>query len=108
VNKVDVVTQIGDALTKIDALLSDPKFSYRNPKWQQLFALRKHLDDQQRQLVQGIFADDSPEFDRIAKELGDASESLEKVAGDIAKLGTALQTVSAIASLADKILGLAI
>ena len=107
-NKVDVVIQIGDVLTKIDALLSDPKFSYSNPTWQQLFALRKHLDDQQRALVQEVFADDSPEFDQIARQLGEASESLEKVAGDIAKLGTVLQTVSSIASLADKILSLAV
>ncbi|HXT25426.1 MAG TPA: hypothetical protein VN749_11430 [Candidatus Eisenbacteria bacterium] len=107
-NKVDVATEIGDVLTTIDALLSDPEFSPSSPKWQQLFALRKHLDDQQRELVQEIFAEDSPEFDQIAKQLGEASDSLEKVAGSIAKLGTVLKTVSSIASLADKILSLAL
>lgn len=58
--------------------------------------------------MQEIFDEDSPEFNKIAKQLGDASDSLENVASSIAKVGAVLKTVSSIASLADKILRLAI
>lgn len=103
-SKVDIVNQIGDVLTQIDTILADPDFSPTSPNWHQLFALRKHLDDQQRELVQEIFADDTPQFNAIAKQLSDAADSLEKVSDSINKIGTILKTVSSIASLVDKIL----
>jgi len=102
--KIEVVTQIGDVLTQIDALLSAPDFSPSAPEWQQLFALRKHLDDQQRELVQEIIKDDSASFQNLAKQLSAAADSLKKVAGNIAKIGSILQTVSTVSSVVDKIL----
>jgi hypothetical protein len=104
--KVEMVTQIGDVLTQIDAILSAPNFSPGNPAWQQLFALRKHLDDQQRDLVQEIIEDNTPSFNAVATQLGKAAGSLAQVGQDIAKIGTILDTVSLVASLVDKVLNL--
>lgn len=107
-SKVEVVNQIGDALTQIDTLLSEPDFSPSSPKWQQLFALRKHLDDQQRELVQEAFDEDSQPFRDLGDKLSVATAALRKVADDISRLGTILATVASIASLVDKVLNLAV
>src|SRR5215468_9852964 len=105
--KIDVVRQIGDVLTQVDAQLSAPDFSPSTPEWQQLFALRKHLDDQQRELVQEILADNTSQFANIAAQLSASADSLEEVADDINKIGSVLQTVASVSSLVDKILSLA-
>jgi len=107
-SRVDVVNQIGDALTQIDTLLCKPDFSPSSPKWQQLFALRKHLDDQQRELVQEAFDEDSQPFRDLADKLGVATAALRIIADDISKLGAILETVASIASLVDKVLNLAL
>jgi predicted transcriptional regulator len=106
-SKVDVVTQIGDVLTQIDALLSDPDLSPTSSRWQQLFALRKHLDDQQRDLVRAILDDQDTSFQDLAKQLGAAAAALKKFGDDISKIGSILQTVGTIAGIMDKILNLA-
>jgi len=102
--KIDVVRQIGDVLTQVDTQLSAPDFSPSTPEWQQLFALRKHLDDQQRELVQEIIQDDTTTFQGLAKQLSAAADSLKKVATGIAKIGSILKTVSEVSAIVDKIL----
>jgi hypothetical protein len=42
---------IGNLLTDIDTTLAQNDFDSSDPSWHQLYALRKHLDDQQRTLV---------------------------------------------------------
>jgi hypothetical protein len=106
-SKVDVVTQIGDVLTQTDALLSDPDLSPDSPRWQQLFAMRKHLDDQQRDLVRAILDDQDASFQDLAKQLSTAAAALKKVGDDISKIGSILTAIGTIASIADKILNLA-
>ena len=103
-SKVDLVIEIGDVLTQIDALLSSSGFSPSDPNWQQLFALRKHLDDQQRELVREVLQDNTPSFNAIAAQLSQAADALDKVGTDITKIGKILDTVSLVASLVDKIL----
>jgi hypothetical protein len=105
--KVDVVNQIGDVLTQTDMILSDPGLSQSSPEWQQLFALRKHLDDQQRELVQEILVDNTNQFANLAAQLSASADSLEEVADDINKIGSVLQAIASVSSLVDKILSLA-
>lgn len=106
-SKVDVVAQLGDVLTQIDSLLADPGLSPSSPEWHQLFALRKHLDDQQRELVKEVIADNTDEFEKAAAQLSAAADSLQNVGDNISKIVAVLQTVSSIAALADKILKMA-
>lgn len=103
-SKLDIVIQIGNVLTQVDGILSAPNFSPSTPSWQQLFALRKHLDDQQRELVEEIIQDNTAQFNAVAAQLSSAADALEKVGNDIAKIGKILDTVSLVASLADKVL----
>ena len=103
-SKLDLVTEIGDVLTQVDQILSAPGFSPESQQWHTLFALRKHLDDQQRELVRAIFEEDDAQFKDIAEQLSDAADRLEQTGKDIAKIGSILDTVSTIASLADKAL----
>jgi hypothetical protein len=103
-SKVEVVRQIGDVLTQIDTILSAPDFSPGTPAWQQLFALRKHLDDQQRELVEEVIDDNTQQFEALANQLGEAADSVGRVAADISKIGQILDRVSLISSLVDKVL----
>lgn len=103
-SKVDLVIEIGDVLTQIDTILSSPGLTPSDPSWQQLFALRKHLDDQQRELVREVLQDNTPSFNAVAAQLSKAADALEKVGTDITKIGKILDTVSLIASLVDKVL----
>ena len=55
------VQMIGNLLTNIDTTLSRDDFKASDPRWQHLYALRKHLDDQQRALVASSSINPAPE-----------------------------------------------
>ena len=103
-SKVDLVIEIGDVLTQIDTILSSPGLAPSDPGWQQLFALRKHLDDQQRDLVRKVLQENTASFNALAAQLSQAADALDKVGTDITKIGKILDTVSMVASLVDKVL----
>ncbi len=104
---LDTVKTIGEVLTQLDTILADPSFPNSNPRWQQLYALRKHLDDQQRLLVQVDIDDSTQDFAEATAKLKAADESLKKLGTTIAKVATAINIVSTIASIADQVIGLA-
>ncbi len=101
---VELVTLIGDVITQIDSLLADPSFSMSDPRWQTLYALRKHLDDLQRQLVQANIVASDQQFQDLTKQITAASKDLQQVIDDIKKVDTVIDDVSKIASCLDQIL----
>ena len=103
--KLDVITTIGDVLTDIDTVLSSPELDPSSPEWHQLFALRKHLDDLQREIVRNMFQEDDQGFQDLAQKIKVQSDKMQQVGHDIAEIGTIIQTVSSIASGADQLLG---
>lgn len=101
---IDVATTIGNVLTQIDTTLQTPGLS--DPDWQTLYALRKHLDDQQRDLIGESIDEADATYQTLTTQLNAASTQLRAVIGDLTKVGTTIAKVSQIASYADQILKL--
>src|SRR2546428_4838015 len=99
---IEVVTMIGDDLTQIDTRLQTPGLSEAD--WQTLYALRKHLDDEQRDLVGESIIEGDAAYEALTTQLNTASTQLENDIGDLTKVASVIATVSQIASYVDQIL----
>src|SRR5216684_4530109 len=99
---IEVATLIGDVLTQIDATLQTPGLD--DADWQTLYALRKHLDDMQRDLIGESINEADATYQALTTQLKDANTELTAVIGDLAKVSKVIDIVSQIASYADKIL----
>lgn len=102
---IDVAATIGDVLTEIDKTLQTPGLS--DPDWQTLYALRKHLDDLQRELIGESIAEEDDDYQMLTTKLDDANSQLKVVISDYSKVSTTITVISQIASYADQILKLA-
>jgi len=103
---IQLATLIGNVLTQLDSMLADPTFPMSDPNWQLLYALRKHLDDLQRALVQASIAEADPLYAGLTEQITDANTDLETVIKDIAEVDTVIKDISQIASLVDQVLKL--
>jgi hypothetical protein len=103
---IQLATLIGGVLTQIDAKLADPAFPMSDPNWQTLYALRKHLDDLQRTLVQASIAENDVSYPSLTKQITDASADLQTAIKDAAKVNSVITDVSQIAGLVDQVLKL--
>jgi hypothetical protein len=103
---VDLVTLIGEIITELDSTLADPDLPMSDPKWQILFAMRKHLDDLQRELVQTSIATEDAAYAGLTTQITAASKDLQSVIDDFTKLDTVINDVSKIASLLDQVMKL--
>jgi len=101
---VQLVTTIGNVLTQIDTTLQTP--GMQDPDWQTLYALRKHLDDLQRDLVRKSIDEADDAYKALTTKLNASNSELKKVIGDVAKVGNVISEVSKIASYVDQILKL--
>jgi hypothetical protein len=106
-SQLEVAQLIGNILTKLDMLLASPDLPSSSPDWQTLYALRKHLDDQQRELVKAIFDEDTAQFSQLSQQLKDANDQLQQVINDINKIATIIEYVSKAASVVDQLLSAA-
>lgn len=106
-SQLEGVQLIGNILTEIDTLLARPDLPSSSPDWQQLYALRKHLDDQQREFVKAIFDEDTTLFSQLSQQLKGASDHLQQVINDITKIAIIIGYVSKAASVVDQILNAA-
>jgi hypothetical protein len=103
---LQLATLIGNILTQLDTELADPDFPMSSPKWQTLYALRKHLDDLQRSLIRATIASGNPQYAGLTTQINNASTRLETVIGDLTKVDPVIRQVSQIASVLDQILQL--
>jgi len=101
---IELATTIGEVLTQIDKTLQTPGIP--DPDWQTLYALRKHLDDEQRELIGESINEADSTYIKLTTQLNAASTQLKNVIGDLTKVGNAITTVSQIASYVDQILKL--
>lgn len=101
---VELVQTIGQILTALDQLLSDPTLPSSIPDWQQIYAMRVHLDNQQRQLVALSIQLDDANYKGITDQLKAANVLLMKQIGQLAKVADVISTVAKVAALADQIL----
>jgi len=102
VNQADLVNLIANILTQLDnALMNlDPS----SASWQQLYALRKHLDDQQRALVASIIQTNDPEFAAATGVIQTATNQLNQQINAQNKIDAAIKTISQVSASLDQIL----
>ena len=103
---LDLVTLIGNVLTDIDRCLAAPGLPDSDPRWHQLYALRKALDDHQRDLVATTFQEDSSDYVAITKNLSDASAKLKTTLDDLKKITQTITTVTQIVGFVGQVLHL--
>ncbi|ADW67182.1 hypothetical protein [Granulicella tundricola] len=104
---VQLVELIGNVLTQLDRILSDPALPSSNPDWQQLYAMRVQLDGKQKQLVGLSITLDDNSFTSLTSKIADADATLKQQIGDLAKVASTISTAAKIAALADQIISLA-
>ena len=91
---VDLVKMVGNILTDVDVMLANSDLSTDDPDWQQLFALRVHLDRKQRQLVALQFDLDTEQFQRLTKRLNDANDELEQKIDALKRVSVTFKTIA--------------
>ena len=102
----DVVLSIGDAITELDVQLMSGNPPSQSPDWQILYAQRKHLDDQQRVLVQKAFSDDDAAFQSISTQLGAATDELGTEIETTRRVDKIIRIVAEISSVVDQLIKL--
>ena len=102
---IEVAKVIGDDLTQIDTTLQTPGLS--DADWQTLYALRKHLDDIQRNLIQESINEADQKYQALTTQLQQASNQLATVITDLSKVSKIIAMVAQIAAYADGMLNLA-
>ena len=105
-NQTELVTSIGNTLTKIDTALMGEDLMDQPNKWQQLYALRKHLDDEQRLLVKADIDSDDLKFQTLSGTIAVATKQLNQKINDMTKIDSIINIVSQIAANVDSVLQL--
>ncbi len=104
--KIQVVELIANVLTGIDRCLSDPNLPPDSAEWHQLYALRKALDDQQRELVTAMFQEDDADFVGISDKIQALNKELVSTLSDIQKIASTIATVTKIIGAVGQLLSL--
>ena|ERR1700731_4677471 len=104
---VQLVQMIGDILTTIDATLSRADFSPSDPNWQQIYALRKHLDDQQRELVTLSISLSDGVYKGVTDQISAANTEMTAVITNLSKVGDAINQIAKVAAAIDQVLQIA-
>jgi hypothetical protein len=102
-----LVTTIGNALTQLDTALTNSKLNNQPAQWQQLYALRKHLDDQQRAFVQQSIVSDNAAFQALANSIQAATNTLDQEIKVMNQIDSIITVVSQISANLDQVLKLA-
>lgn len=104
--KIDLVRAIGHVLTELDAALQEPELINQPAKWQQVYALRKHLDDHQRTLVAKMLDEDDLQYRTLTGLIQVAAGQLEDAIADLRKVNKVIDTVAQIAADLDQVVKL--
>ncbi len=93
----NVITDLDDALTE-EQLLSDP------PTWQLVYALRNHLDDQQRDLLKAVLQEEGSAYQALTATIQAAANGLEAIVNQVERIGDVIAYVTRISADVDQVL----
>jgi hypothetical protein len=102
--QTELITAIGGTLSQIDEVLMEPAVQSQPARWQQLYALRKHLDDLQHDLVEVTIQSDDAQFETLTGKIKQAIDQLQKVINDVNKIDNIINTIAQISADLDEIL----
>jgi len=99
-----LVTSIGVTLTQLDQVLMEPDLVNQPSQWQQVYAMRKHLDDQQRALVAATIQADDPAFQALTGKIQLAIQQLQATIEDLKKVDSIVNAIGQVSTCLDEIL----
>jgi hypothetical protein len=102
--QAELVTAIGETLTQMDDSLMDPVLQSQPAKWQQIYAMRKHLDDQQRDLVAAVIQSDDLAFQALTGKIQLAIKQLQHVIDNMKKIDAIINAIAEVSADLDEIL----
>jgi transcriptional regulator with GAF, ATPase, and Fis domain len=105
-DSADLVASISNSLTQLDTILSSGDPPFTSPQWQHLFELRKHLDDQQRSLLQQVIQTNDAAFIQAAGNLKMATETLTEAIAAQKTIDTVINIVAQVSAAADAVLSI--
>lgn len=103
-NPSDLAASISNSLTQLDTILASGNPPFASPQWQQIFALRKHLDDQQRNLLQQTIQSNDAAFQAATGNVKTATAGLTAAIAQQASVDSVINIVSQVASAVDAVL----
>lgn len=104
--QAELVTSIGNTLTALDTLLMGNELNNDKAKWQQVFALRKHLNEQQLSLVQAQLQADDVDFATYTGIIAVATRKLNDEIASMKSIDAIINTVAQISANVDDVLKL--
>lgn len=96
-----LVKTVGDVLTNLDTTLSQKEFTQKDPQWQQLYALRNRLDDQQRKLVTLAIDSKDDDYKSATNEIAEAQNEINAAISKPDKIIDMIQGVAKVTASMD-------
>ena len=105
-NKGELVDLLANILTGLDRALTTSALQSDPPRWQLVYALRKHLDDQQRDLLQSVLEEEDEAYPALTAMIQGAANGLDQVIEDMQQIDVIVAYVTKISADLDEVLKL--
>lgn len=102
--QAELVTAIGETLTQLDNVLMEPALQNQPAKWQQVYTLRKQLDDQQRALLAATIQSDDAAFQTLTGKIQPAIKQLQQVIDNLKKIDSIINITAQVCADLDEII----
>ncbi len=104
--KADLVDLLANVITGLDNALTDEDLLAEPPTWQLVYALRKHLDDQQRDLLKAVLQEENAAYQTLTATIRAAANGLDQIIADMERIDDIIQYVTRISADVDQVLKL--
>ena len=104
--KADLVDLLANVITGLDHALTEEELLGDAPTWQLVYALRKHLDDQQRELLTAVLAEENAAYAALTATIQAAANGLQGVVTQMGRIDQVIGYVTQISAAVDQVLKL--
>ena len=105
-SKGELVDLLGHVIDGLDAALMTSELVEDPPNWQLVFAVRKHLNDLQEELLRTVLAEENAAYTILTATIQAAANSLDQVIAHMEKVDQILTWVAKISADVDQVLKL--
>lgn len=104
--KADLVDLLANVITGLDNALMEQQLLADPPTWQLVYALRKHLDDQQRDLLRAVLAEENDAYEALTVTIQAAANGLQQIITNMQRVDEVIHYVTRISAQVDQLLKL--
>lgn len=105
--KADLVDLLANIITGLDNALTDDQLLAEPATWQLVYAVRKHLDDQQRDLLKAVLQEENAAYQALTVAIKAATNGLQQIMTDMKRVDEIINYVTRISADVDQVLKLA-